>query len=67
MIAEVYEAFIDAGADEQKAKEAAQAAYNDISHIEIEIAGMKKDIKFLHWKTNFMLAFQVAMLWKLFQ
>lgn len=62
MITEVYEAFKSAGADEQKAKEAAQA----LSHHRDDILRLWGRMALLQWMVGFNLVISVATLWKLF-
>jgi len=62
MIAEVYDAFISAGADDQKAREAAQA----IADYRDDIGQIKSQLRLLHWMISFNLAFVMAILWKIF-
>ena len=55
LVAEVYEALVEAGASEQKAKAAAAAiplgdnlaTKKDIADLRLDMAGMRKDIDFL--------------------
>ena len=58
MIAEVYDAFKSAGAEEDKALAAASA----IADCQKDIAELRGDIKLIKWVAGFNLAFSVTML-----
>ena len=58
MIAEVYDAFKSAGADEDKALAAASA----IADYQRDIAELKGDVKLIKWIVGFNLAFSVTVL-----
>jgi len=68
MIKEVYEAFKEAGASEEKAASAAEAmaetasADDRFEKIEIRLANLEADVKLLKWMTGFNLAISVAVL-----
>ena len=69
MITEVYEAFIEAGASDQKAKAAASAISDyslQISEIKLDTALIKGNILLLKWMIGFNLAFTATILWKIF-
>ena len=62
IIAEVYEAFKDAGASEEKAQQAARAITDeniatkgDIARLEKEIVAIRSDVTLLKWMTGFVL------------
>ena len=63
MNTEVYDALIDAGADETKAREAAKS----VAQYDTDIAEMKASLLVLKWMVGFVLAFVVAMAWRMFQ
>ena len=63
MNTEVYDALIDAGADETKAREAAKS----VVQYDTDIAEMKASLLVLKWMVGFVLAFVVAMAWRMFQ
>ena len=58
MIAEVYDAFKSAGAEEDKALAAATA----IADYQKDIAELRGDVKLIKWIVGFNLAFSVTML-----
>ena len=58
MIAEVYDAFKSAGADDDKALAAASA----IADYQRDIAELKGDVKLIKWIVGFNLAFSVTVL-----
>lgn len=60
MIAEVYDALVSAGADEDKARDAAKA----VAEYSREIAEVKAGLGLLKWMVGFNLAFTLAILWK---
>ena len=63
MIRKVYDALIDAGADETKAREAA----NSVARYDTDIAEIKASLLLLNWMVGFTLAFVVALTWRVFQ
>ena len=63
MNSEVYDALIDAGADETKAREAAKSVAQD----DTDIAEIKASLLVLKWMSGFILAFVVALAWRVFQ
>lgn len=62
MISEVYDAFISAGAPDEKARKAAEA----IANYERDIAGMRTDLAVLKWMVGFSLVTTVPLLIKSF-
>ena len=62
MIAEVYEAFLDSGASETKAKAAAEA----LAGYESLFSQLEAGQMLLKWMIGFNLAFTMAVLWKVF-
>ena len=62
MIAEVYEAFLDSGISESKAKAAAEA----LAGCENYFAQLEAGQMLLKWIIGFNLAFTMAVLWKVF-
>lgn len=62
MISEVYDALISAGADEEKAREAAKA----VAQCDKDIAEIKASLMLVKWMVGFNLAFTLAVLWKAF-
>ena len=62
MNSEVYDALIDAGADETKAREAAIS----IAQYDSDLAEIKASLLVLKWMVSFVLAFVVAMSWQIF-
>ena len=62
MIAELYDALLSAGADEAKAREAAQA----VAQYDKDIAEIKAGLMLLKWMIGFNLAFTFAVVWKVF-
>ena len=63
IIAEVYEAFKDAGASEEKAQQAARAITDeniatkgDIARLEKEIAAIRSDVTLLKWMIGVVIA-----------
>lgn len=62
MIAEVYEAFRSAGADDDKARAAATA----IAEYSRDIGEIKASLALLKWMLGFNLAFTMAVLWRVF-
>ena len=63
MNSEVYDALIDAGADEAKAREAAKS----VAQYDTDIAEIKASLLVLKWMAGFILAFVVALTWRTFQ
>ena len=63
MNSEVYDALIDAGADETKAREAAKS----VAQYDTDIAEIKASLLLLKWMAGFILAFVVALTWRVFQ
>ena len=61
MNSEVYDALIDAGADKNKAREAAKSV------AQYDIAEIKASLLVLKWMAGFILAFVVALPWRVFQ
>ena len=62
MNSEVYDALIDAGADETKAREAAKS----IAQYDSDLAEIKASLLVIKWMVGFVLAFVVAMTWQMF-
>ena len=62
MIAEVYEAFLQSGASEARAKVAAEA----LAGYEARFSRLEAGQLFLRWMVNFNLAFTMAVYWKVF-
>ena len=62
MNSEVYAALIDAGADDEKAREAAKS----VAQYDSDIAEIKASLLLLKWMVGFTLAFVVAMTWRVF-
>ena len=64
MNSKVYDALIDAGADKNKAREAAKsvAQYDT----DTDIAEIKASLLVLKWMAGFILAFVVALTWRVF-
>ena len=62
MNSEVYAALIDAGAAEEKAREAAKS----VARYDADIAEIKASLLLLKWMVGFTLAFVVAITWRLF-
>ncbi len=62
MISEVYEAFISAGAPEDKAKSASEA----IANYESRFNKPDKEMVLIKWMVGFNLAFTMAISYKLF-
>ena len=60
MNSEVYDALIDAGADKNKAREAAKS----VAQYDTDI---KASLLVLKWMAGFILAFVVALTWRVFQ
>ena len=63
MNSEIYDALIDAGADEAKAREAAKS----VAQYDTDIAEIKASLLVLKWMTGFILAFVAALTWRAFQ
>jgi hypothetical protein len=62
MIAEVYDALLSAGADDEKARAAAKA----IAEYNRDISELRSNLALLKWMVGFNLAFTMAILWKTF-
>ena len=62
MNSEVYAALIDAGAAEEKAREAAKS----VARYDADIPEIKASLLLLKWMVGFTLAFVVAITWRLF-
>jgi len=62
MNSEVYDALVDAGADEAKAREAAKS----VARYDNDIAEIKASLLLLKWMVGFTLAFVVAVAWRTF-
>jgi len=62
MIAEVYDALRDAGADDEKARAAAQA----IAEYSRDIGEIKATMTLLKWMLGTNLAFTLAIVWRVF-
>ena len=77
MNSEVYDALIDAGTDETKAREAAKSVVQydrDVTDIRTSLADMKTtmadiraSLRVMQWMFGFTLAFVVALTWRVFQ
>ena len=61
MNSEVYAALIEAGATEDKAREAAKS----VVQYDTDIAGMKASLLLLKWMVGFNLAFSAAISWRI--
>jgi hypothetical protein len=69
MISEVYDAFKEAGASEEKARKAAEAIAgyeNRFAKIDERFAIMDGRLILLQWMLGFNLAMTLAILWKVF-
>lgn len=69
MISEVYDAFVSAGAPEEKARKAAEALTsheNRFVKIETELVALHGEIALLKWMTGFAIALLSAISLKLF-
>jgi len=73
MITEVYDAFISAGADDEKARKAAQAIANyrdDITVLKVDVSAIKSELNVIRWILSIgfstILAMLIPMFWKLF-
>ena len=69
MISEVYDAFKEAGASEEKARKAAEAIAgyeNRFAKIDERFATMDGRLVLLQWMLGFNLAMTLAILWKVF-
>lgn len=69
MISEVYDAFIAAGAPEDKARKAAEALANydrRFDGIEREVLKVQAEILLLKWMVGFVIALDVAILARVF-
>ena len=62
MITVIYEAFVDAGASESKAKAAAEA----LANYESRFSKLDANLLLVKWMIGFNLAFTMAILWKVF-
>ena len=62
MNSEVYDALIDAGADETKAREAAKS----VAQYDSDLAEIKASLLVPKWMVGFVLASVVAMTWQMF-
>jgi hypothetical protein len=68
MIAEVYDALVEAGASEDKARKAAEAiaAYDDrFNRIDIALGEIKSSLRLLQWQVGAMAVIGVPALWLL--
>jgi len=63
MNSEIYDALMDAGANETKAREAAKS----VARYDTDIAEIKASLLLLKWMSGFILAFVVALAWRVFQ
>ena len=59
---EVYDALVDAGADETKAREAAKS----VAQYDSDIAEIKASLLLLKWMVGFVLVFVLALTWHTF-
>lgn len=69
MITEVYDAFKSAGAEDEKARAAAQAIAEygrDIAEVKATLAEIKATQVLLKWMAGFNLAFTMAIVWRVF-
>ena len=69
MIAEVYDALVEAGASEEKARKAAEAiaGYEDrFVRIDVSLARIEGSQKYQQWQISLMLALQLLVIGKLF-
>ena len=62
MNSEVYAALIDAGAADEKAREAAKS----VAQYDTDIAEIKTSLLLLKWMSGFVLTFVVATTWRVF-
>ncbi|MDE0396052.1 MAG: integrase [Gammaproteobacteria bacterium] len=62
MNTEVYDALVDAGADETKAREAAKS----VARYDSDLDAIKASLLGIKWMVGFVLAFIVAMTWQVF-
>lgn len=62
MNSEVYDALLDAGADETKARDAAKS----VAQHDSDLAEVKASLLAIKWMVGFVLAFVVAMTWQVF-
>lgn len=66
---EIYDAFRAANVPDEQARKAALSINSEIktesTNIKIDIAEIKSELKLLKWMIGFVLAFCVAILWKL--
>jgi hypothetical protein len=73
MITEVYDAFKSAGAEDQKARKAAEALSNhqdEITILKIDVSTIKSDLSVIRWIQGIgfstVLAMLIPMFWKMF-
>jgi hypothetical protein len=69
MISEVYDAFIAAGAPEEKARKAAEALANydqRFDRVEREMPRIQAELTLLKWMVGFVIALDVAILIRVF-
>lgn len=69
MIAEVYDALVEAGASEEKARKAAEAiaGYEDrFGRIDVALARVESSQKYQQWQISLMLGLQLLVIGKLF-
>lgn len=62
MIAELYDALLEGGTSEEKARAAASA----IADYKDDIEAVKADLKLLKWMLGFNMAFTMSIVWKIF-
>ena len=62
MLSELYDALLDAGASEEKARKAAEA----IASYENRFSRIESDLAVVKWMLGFNLAMTTAVLWKVF-
>ncbi len=62
MNTEVYAALVEAGASEDRAREAAKS----VAEYDTDIAEMKASLLLIKWMVGFNLAFAVAITWRVF-
>jgi len=62
MVTEVYDALLSAGADEQKARAAAEA----VAKYDKDISEVKANLLLIKWMIGFNLAFTMAVVWRVF-
>jgi len=69
MISEVYDAFKEAGASEEKARKAAEAVAsyeNRFAKFENPLVSIRAELTLVKWMVGFNLTMTVAILWKVF-